>query len=71
MKITLEVSRDQAIIIIAHSLSYDTPVKSQKAFKSEITNYFSMFGEQCLDDHQSECYKFEDEAELIVDKYYR
>lgn len=71
MEIKLYITKEQALTAIAHSLSFGEPIKSKKAFRNEIATYFQIYGLSCMDDHQSESSESFDEAQLLVDKYYK
>lgn len=55
MTITIYVDADTVRVAIAHSVASGAKITSFKKFKSEVTAYISLYGESCIEDHQTEC----------------
>lgn len=71
MRITFEIEKEHAVIALMYYIGLGTRVKSKNKFREEITNYFSQNGHQCLDDHEYENEASREEAEKLVNKYFK
>lgn len=71
MKLLISVDKEYCVVAITNCLQLSEEIKSKASFVRAIKGYLTINGEQCIDDHESEGYKFREQAEEIVDKYYK
>jgi hypothetical protein len=70
MNIKLWIDADTVRVAIAHSIQIGEKITSFKKFKQAVANYISMYGESCVDDHETEAEKEAwDKASDLLQKY--
>lgn len=55
MFIKIWINADKVRVAIAHALASGTKITSEKKFRQEIESYISLYGESCIEDHETEC----------------
>lgn len=75
MTIKIKIDRNYAVVAMMYFMyidgSWGVKIKSQKQFKDQIRSYLVKYGELCIDDHESEHDQYRDQAESIVDKFFK
>lgn len=69
MTIKVFISREYAVLAVAHALWSDSRVNS-KNFEAKVREYLTEYGHLCVEDHPSEYRQWMKQAEAIVNKYY-
>lgn len=69
MTIKIMISREFAVVAIAHALWNDSRINS-KNFSKMIRGYLQEYGHSSMDDHLGEYRRWMKQAEEIVNKYY-
>ena len=71
MNIRIHIHYNIAVIAIAHHLHYGGKIRSKQRFKMALSDYFFMYGQSCINDHEAECIESNALAKAIVEKYYQ
>lgn len=71
MKVSFEVSIEEATIAMMYCLMLGAIIESRRAFKNELNNYFYLHGCESLDDHECENGPKLGEATVLVERFFK
>lgn len=70
MRISFEITPDEAITAISYELSYGEKINSRAKFRKVLNLYFYLHGSECMDDHITEHRQHREQAQAICNKYF-